>query len=234
VHTTFVRSVDLDEWTQAQIDAMRLGGNDNARSFFRTHGLTQQLAPPKKYTSRPAQLYRQELQKLVVQDDAAVEAVATHLATMQLPTEPKAAPNATAAAVVAQSKATLASENPHAKGKLATPPNSGGLTLKLRPTSSSTSSSGMNLLKKKKKPGTVRALKMNDPVAKDFEEDKPAPVAAPVVAAPPPPPPKQETSPVPLQHTSPVGPVDPASANTSMADSMAKLKAMNTNFFAGM
>mmetsp|Transcript_8551 Transcript_8551/g.19648 ORF Transcript_8551/g.19648 Transcript_8551/m.19648 type:complete len:105 (+) Transcript_8551:83-397(+) len=27
VHTTFVRSIDLDEWTQRQIDAMRLGGN---------------------------------------------------------------------------------------------------------------------------------------------------------------------------------------------------------------
>ena len=26
VHITFVRAVDLDEWTQGQLDAMRLGG----------------------------------------------------------------------------------------------------------------------------------------------------------------------------------------------------------------
>lgn len=41
VHLTFVRSVDLDEWTQRQIDAMRLGGNGNARAFFRKHGFTE-------------------------------------------------------------------------------------------------------------------------------------------------------------------------------------------------
>lgn len=40
VHLTFVRSVDLDEWTQTQIDAMRIGGNANARQHFRKHGFT--------------------------------------------------------------------------------------------------------------------------------------------------------------------------------------------------
>lgn len=40
VHLTFVRSVDLDEWTQRQIDAMRIGGNDNAKKFFKKHGVT--------------------------------------------------------------------------------------------------------------------------------------------------------------------------------------------------
>lgn len=43
VHLSFVRSVDLDEWTQRQIDAMRIGGNGNARDYFRKHnciGLT--------------------------------------------------------------------------------------------------------------------------------------------------------------------------------------------------
>ena len=44
VHVTFVRSVDLDEWTQRQVDAMRIGGNDNARKFFGKHGCTERSA----------------------------------------------------------------------------------------------------------------------------------------------------------------------------------------------
>ena len=66
VHTTFVRSVDLDEWTQRQIDAMRLGGNENARQFFRKNGHTDLHGKiEKKYTSKAAKAYRVELQKLV-------------------------------------------------------------------------------------------------------------------------------------------------------------------------
>ena len=64
VHLTFVRSVDLDEWTQRQIDAMRLGGNDNAKKFFRKHGCTDSKGE-KKYTSKAAVAYRTELAKLV-------------------------------------------------------------------------------------------------------------------------------------------------------------------------
>jgi len=64
VHLTFVRSVDLDEWTQRQIDAMRIGGNKNARSFFRKHGFTD-LSGGKKYKSKAAVSYRAELAKLV-------------------------------------------------------------------------------------------------------------------------------------------------------------------------
>jgi hypothetical protein len=34
------RSVDLDEWTPQQLLTMKLGGNGNARNFFRKHGIT--------------------------------------------------------------------------------------------------------------------------------------------------------------------------------------------------
>lgn len=64
VHVTFVRSVDLDEWTQRQVDAMRIGGNDNCKKFFRKHGCTD-LNSTKKYTSKAAVAYRAELAKLV-------------------------------------------------------------------------------------------------------------------------------------------------------------------------
>jgi len=66
VHISFVRSVDLDEWTQRQIDAMRIGGNDNARKFFRKHGCTDfHTKTEKKYTSKAAVAYKAELAKMV-------------------------------------------------------------------------------------------------------------------------------------------------------------------------
>lgn len=72
VHLTFVRSCDLDEWTQSQIDAMRLGGNGNARSYFRKHGFTDLYGgkTDKKYTSKAAVSYRSELAKLVAAESA--------------------------------------------------------------------------------------------------------------------------------------------------------------------
>jgi hypothetical protein len=67
VHLTFVRSCDLDEWTQSQIDAMRLGGNGNARTYFRKHGFTDLYGgkADKKLNSKAAQSYKLELAKLV-------------------------------------------------------------------------------------------------------------------------------------------------------------------------
>eukprot|EP00978_Attheya_sp_CCMP212_P038361 scaffold189274_cov35-Attheya_sp.AAC.1 len=67
VHLTFVRSLDLDEWTQRQVDAMRIGGNGNARAFFRKHGFSDLYGgqPDKKYKSKAAVSYRAELAKMV-------------------------------------------------------------------------------------------------------------------------------------------------------------------------
>ena len=72
VHLTFVRSVDLDEWTQPQIDAMRIGGNANARQYFRKHGFTDLYGgkTEKKYTSKAAVSYKAELAKLITAEAA--------------------------------------------------------------------------------------------------------------------------------------------------------------------
>lgn len=34
------RSCDLDEWSQEQLDIMKISGNGNARAFFKSHGVT--------------------------------------------------------------------------------------------------------------------------------------------------------------------------------------------------
>ena len=40
VHVSFVRSCDLDEWTNEQLEVMKLSGNGNVKAFFKKHGVT--------------------------------------------------------------------------------------------------------------------------------------------------------------------------------------------------
>eukprot|EP01041_Mallomonas_annulata_P014892 gene14892-31618_t len=66
VHITFVRSCDLDEWSQEQLDIMRVGGNGNAKDFFKKHGVTEaQMTCEKKYKTKAAQEYKRHLTKLI-------------------------------------------------------------------------------------------------------------------------------------------------------------------------
>lgn len=64
VHVTFVRSVELDKWKPAELEAMKRGGNLNAREFFRSHGITDMEKVEQKYKSRAAQMYRSHLKKV--------------------------------------------------------------------------------------------------------------------------------------------------------------------------
>ena len=179
VHTTFVRSVDLDEWTQRQIDAMRLGGNGNAKTFFRQHGLSEMHGKiEQKYQSRAAVAYKIELAKQVEAEackrgegSGAAASVATagsllenlelqHSQDMNAEARAKLAAAKGAAAAtngsVAQPKMQLASLNKSAKGKLVvTPPTSGGLTAIRKP--GTLSSSGFL----KKKPVGGAKLRVN-------------------------------------------------------------------------
>uniref|UniRef100_A0A7S3Y2V3 Arf-GAP domain-containing protein n=1 Tax=Heterosigma akashiwo TaxID=2829 RepID=A0A7S3Y2V3_HETAK len=66
VHITFVRSCDLDEWRPDQLERMKLGGNGNAKLYFRQHGNTGKEGE-RKYTHRVAQMYKTHLDKLVNQ-----------------------------------------------------------------------------------------------------------------------------------------------------------------------
>jgi ADP-ribosylation factor GTPase-activating protein 2/3 len=179
VHTSFVRSSDLDEWTQRQIDAMRLGGNGNAKTFFRKHGLSEMHGKiEQKYQSRAAVSYKAELAKQVEAEAckrgegtgaAATVATAGSLLenlelqhSQELDTEARAklaaAKGAATNGSVAQPKMQLASLNLSAKGKLVvTPPNSGGLATIRKP---GTFSSSM-MLKKKPSGGASAKLRVN-------------------------------------------------------------------------
>lgn len=172
VHLTFVRSMDLDEWTQRQIDAMRLGGNGNARSFFRKHGFTDLYGgkAEKKYTSKAAVAYRAELAKMVEAEAAkrgegtaqAVESTGSLLDNLELVEKKEqdelarvklaeARANATGASVL-QAKATQASSLEGASKLVVRAPTGGGSKVMLRKLSSGgLSASGML----KKKPSNV-------------------------------------------------------------------------------
>lgn len=167
VHTTFVRSVDLDEWTQKQIDAMKIGGNKNAQSFFRKHGMTDMhVKIEKKYTSKAAQAYKNELGKLVEAEAAkrgegapvadSVDQNADLLANLDL--AEKAGMDEAARAKLAATKAAnaqqavpqakLASSMPGASKLVVTPPSSGNAP-KLVLRKPAGSAGGINMLKKK-------------------------------------------------------------------------------------
>jgi len=76
VHISFVRSTILDSWKLNQLRTMKLGGNTNAKLFFRKHGKGggggdgdgKYTNPKEKYMSETAQMYKFHLQQLVEED----------------------------------------------------------------------------------------------------------------------------------------------------------------------
>ncbi|PFH53293.1 hypothetical protein AMATHDRAFT_73489 [Amanita thiersii Skay4041] len=73
VHISFVRSTNLDSWQLNQLRTMKVGGNASAIEFFTKHGGASLLADSdtkKKYTSRVAELYKEELARRVKDDIA--------------------------------------------------------------------------------------------------------------------------------------------------------------------
>ncbi|KAF8997202.1 Arf GTPase activating protein [Cyathus striatus] len=73
VHISFVRSTNLDSWQLAQLRTMKVGGNASATEFFTKHGGSSLLTDSdtkKKYSSRVAELYKEELARRVKEDAA--------------------------------------------------------------------------------------------------------------------------------------------------------------------
>lgn len=71
VHISFVRSTNLDSWQLNQLRTMKVGGNASAVEFFTRCGsavLLSDADTKKKYTSRAAELYKEELSRRVNED----------------------------------------------------------------------------------------------------------------------------------------------------------------------
>ncbi|KAI0823247.1 ArfGap-domain-containing protein [Trametes gibbosa] len=71
VHISFVRSTNLDSWQLNQLRTMKVGGNTSATDFFTKHGgsaLLNDSDTKKKYSSRVAELYKEELARRVKED----------------------------------------------------------------------------------------------------------------------------------------------------------------------
>ncbi|POM76884.1 ADP-ribosylation factor GTPase-activating protein [Phytophthora palmivora] len=65
VHLSFVRSIDMDEWTEDQLKTMSEGGNAEARKFFKQYGAAEMTSIEAKYNSKAAQMYKNALAKKV-------------------------------------------------------------------------------------------------------------------------------------------------------------------------
>ena len=73
VHLSFVRSTNLDSWRTDHLRRMKVGGNAAATEFFTKHGgaaLLNDSDTKKKYSSRVAELYKEELARRVKEDVA--------------------------------------------------------------------------------------------------------------------------------------------------------------------
>jgi ADP-ribosylation factor GTPase-activating protein 2/3 len=64
-HISFVRSTDLDEWTEQHLARMILGGNSKARAFFRSRGVPEDAQGREKYGSKAAVAYKAALDKSI-------------------------------------------------------------------------------------------------------------------------------------------------------------------------
>lgn len=156
------------------LDAMRIGGNKNAQSFFRKHGMTDMYGKiEKKYTSKAAQSYKSELGKLVEAAAAkrgegapvseSLDQNLDLLANLDLADkagkDDAATTKSAAPAPEAKPTAKLASSMPGASKLVVTPPSSGNAPkLVLRKPAGSTG--GINMLKKKPN-ASVGKLKVN-------------------------------------------------------------------------
>lgn len=69
VHISFVRSVELDEWTPEQLKIMEVSGNGNTAAFFRQNGIRDlYIKTEQKYTSACARNYKAHVAKLIAQE----------------------------------------------------------------------------------------------------------------------------------------------------------------------
>lgn len=65
VHISFVRSIAMDSWTEAQLAIMKGGGNDKCNQYLKSKGIDPRAPIKQKYESDAAQLYKEILKARV-------------------------------------------------------------------------------------------------------------------------------------------------------------------------
>lgn len=65
VHISFVRSIAMDSWTDAQLALMKGGGNNKCNEYLQKHGIGPRTPIKQKYESPAAQLYKEVLKARV-------------------------------------------------------------------------------------------------------------------------------------------------------------------------
>ena len=65
MHISFVRSIAMDSWTDAQLALMKGGGNDKCNQYLQQHGIDARTPIKQKYESPAAQLYKEVLKARV-------------------------------------------------------------------------------------------------------------------------------------------------------------------------
>ncbi|ONK61913.1 uncharacterized protein A4U43_C08F34860 [Asparagus officinalis] len=64
VHISFVRSVTMDSWSEAQLRKMEAGGNDTFNHFLSRYGIPKETDIVTKYNTDAAAIYRDRIQAL--------------------------------------------------------------------------------------------------------------------------------------------------------------------------
>lgn len=65
VHLSFVRSVSMDKWKDVELEKMKVGGNRNAREFFKSQSdWVESMSISQRYNTKAAALYRDKIATL--------------------------------------------------------------------------------------------------------------------------------------------------------------------------
>lgn len=59
-HTSFVKSMTMDSWTDQQLNLMKAGGNSKFKAFMESYNLAQK-SPAIKYKTQAAEYYRKSV-----------------------------------------------------------------------------------------------------------------------------------------------------------------------------
>ena len=63
-HISFVRSISLDTWSNAQLKRIELGGNNKLKQFWKDQQFPKDLTPEQKLNNEAMDKYRDNLLKM--------------------------------------------------------------------------------------------------------------------------------------------------------------------------